>query len=374
MATGSRFQSKLPMWVQESLTGAIRSAVSLPLLMGFEPAMATARAAGRLFATSRINRKRFPRSATNLRIAFPWASEERIHELAVSGYEHLFQLGVEISYTPRLITEEGFRRQLSFSPIEPAVRALLSGRPIILLSGHSGNWELIGYSMSMLGFPMAATYRPLDLRPLDAWLFDTRQRRGLTLHSKFGSVRSIPIAMAEGMPAGFVADQSGGDRGVFVPFFGRLTSTYKSIGLLAKQSGATIICGNARRLSPQDSVPGGGVAGNAGTGGPPSMRYTVQLVDVFGPDDWNGRPDPLYYLTARYRRAIERMILQAPDQYLWMHRVWRSRPLHERSGKPFPDALRSKLAGLPWMTDSDLEGIVDRSDRDTRLVAEGAPL
>jgi len=366
MPTGSRFQSKMPMLLQEALTGVIRSAISLPLLMGFGPAMTAARALGRTFATSRINRKRFPRSAINLRVAFPDADEQRIHSLAVSGYEHLFQLGVEICYTPRLITEEGFRRHLSFSPIEPAVRALLSGKPIILLSGHSGNWELIGYSMSMLGFPMAATYRPLDLLPLDSWLFDTRQRRGLTLHSKFGSVRSIPIAMAEGMPAGFVADQSGGDRGLFVPFFGRLTSTYKSIGLLAMQTGATIICGNARRLHPLD--------GEGGESGSASMGYTIQLVDVFGPEDWNGRPDPLYYLTARYRRAMERMILQAPDQYLWMHRVWRSRPLHERSGKPFPDALRAKLGGLPWLNDASAEAIVDRSDRDARLVAAGSPL
>ncbi len=356
------------MWVQESLTGVIRSGLSLPLLMGFDPSMAAARAAGRAFATSRINRKRFPRSLTNLRIAFPEADEAQLRARAVRGYEHLFQLGVEICYTPRMITEEGFRRHLSFAPIEPAVRALLSGRPIILLSGHCGNWELIGYSISMLGFPMAAVYRPLDLRPLDSWLFDTRQRRGLTLHSKFGSVKSIPTAMAQGMPAGFVGDQSGGDRGVYVPFFGRLTSTYKSIGLLAMQTGATIICGNARRCGTDE--PGDWHR----AGGGASMRYRVELVDIFGPQDWEKQPDPLYYLSARYRRAMERMILQAPDQYLWMHRVWRSRPLHERSGKPFPASLRGKLSALPWLTETDVDRIIDRSDRDTRLVAEGAPI
>lgn len=370
MATTSRFQSKLPMWVQESITGLIRSSISLPLLIGFEPAMAAARAAGRAFATSRVNRKRFPRSITNLRVAFPEASDDRIHELAVSGYEHLFQLGVEICYTPRMITEEGFRRHLAFAPIEPAVRALLSGRPIILLSGHCGNWELIGYSMSMLGFPMAAVYRPLDLKPLDAWLFDTRQRRGLTLHSKFGSVKSIPTAMAEGMPAGFVGDQSGGDRGIYVPFFGRLTSTYKSIGLLAMQTGATIICGNARRCTP-DELPDWGDPSDVHC---PSMRYRVELVDVFGPQDWQGQPDPLYYLTARYRLAMEKMIRQSPHQYLWMHRVWRSRPLHERSGKPFPAAMRTKLAALPWLDSAAVDTIVERSERDTKLVAEGAPI
>jgi hypothetical protein len=49
-----------------------------------------------------------------------------------------------------------------------------------------------------------------------------------------------------------------------------------------------------------------------------------------------------------------------------MHRIWRSRPAHERLGKPFPNALREKMSQLPWMTDADVAAVVDRSERDAR--------
>ncbi|MFZ4576729.1 MAG: lysophospholipid acyltransferase family protein, partial [Phycisphaerales bacterium] len=232
----------------------------------------------------------------------------------------------------------------------------------------------IGYAIAMLGFPLAAVYRPLDLKPLDAWVREMRARRGLTLVSKFGAMRALPPVLQARFPVGLVADQSGGDRGLFVPFFGRLTSTYKSIGLLAMQTGAVIVCGTARRLRPEESPAPGALRTGFASFGPPSMRYAIELTDVFGPEDWEQQPDPLFYLTARYRRAMEKMIRGAPEQYLWMHRMWRSRAGHERHGKPFPPSLLEKLRALPWMTDESVAAVVERSDRDTRAVAEGVEL
>ena len=362
-------------WLQSA---AIRGAISLPLVMGVGPSLNTARSLGEWFATSRINRKRFPRALANLREAFPDASEDRLRELAIAAYSHLFQLGLEICYAPRLITEEGWPRHLVIENVEHGITPMLSKEPCILITGHCGNWELIGYAIAMLGFPMWAVYRPLDLRPLDAWLRQTRQRRGLTLVSKFGAMRTLPAALERKVPIGLAADQSGGDRGLFAPFFGRLTSTYKSIGLLAMQTRSRVVCGMARRLPVDvDSSAQGSDArlhGAARTIGPVSMRYRVDLGDVFGPEDWESQPDPLFYITARYRRAIEAMVRNAPEQYLWMHRIWRARPAHERQNKPFPPALKDKLLTLPWMTHADVDTVVERSNRDARdLLAGKAP-
>jgi KDO2-lipid IV(A) lauroyltransferase len=92
--------------------------------------------------------------------------------------------------------------------------------------------------------------------------------------------------------------------------------------------------------------------------------------DVFGPEDYLSQPDPLYYLTARYRRSIENLVRVAPSQYLWMHRIWKSRPRHERLDRPFPDSLRRKLGELPWMDDAGVEAIADQSDRDRAFLTE----
>ena len=65
------------------------------------------------------------------------------------------------------------------------------------------------------------------------------------------------------------------------------------------------------------------------------------------------------------------MVKRAPEQYLWMHRMWRARPTHERLNKPFPPALRDKLASLPWMTAADVEQVVARSELDREAIASG---
>ena len=358
-----------PRMMQTPLSMAIRLAFTPALAVGLPTATNLARGIARRFAAAPFNRKRLKRAMDHLAVAYPDWDEERRRVYAIRGYEHLFELGAELAYTTRQINHDGWLRHLSLTDIIPAIRPLLEGKPCILITGHCGNWELIGYSIAMLGFPMHAVYRPLDLKPLDEWVRTSRERRGLTLVNKFGAVRALPPVVGAGVPAGFVADQNGGDRGVFVPFFGRLTSTYKSIGLLAMQFNATIICGCARRLQPGEVLPRHPLPVGPVLDGAPSMRYAVETTDVFGPAEWSTHPDPLFYLTARYRRAIEMMVRRAPEQYLWMHRLWRSRPAHERQGKPFPDALRRKIELLPWVSSADVEQIVDRSRRDAADVS-----
>ncbi|MHC5008654.1 MAG: LpxL/LpxP family acyltransferase, partial [Planctomycetota bacterium] len=59
-----------------------------------------------------------------------------------------------------------------------------------------------------------------------------------------------------------------------------------------------------------------------------------------------------------YNRAMELMIRSAPEQYLWVHRRWKSRPRHERLGRPMPSRLIAKLESLPWLTPQDIDRVV----------------
>ena len=343
--------------VDEGVYLLIRTALAGMGSIPLEPCVEAARGIGRVYAHFPMNRKRVARAERNLAVAYPGWDQEQIREYAGYAYEHLFHLGVEMVHGPRLLTDDGWHRHLDLADVVPAVRTLVSAGPCLLITGHCGNWEMLGYTVAFLGFPMHALYRPLDLAPLDRWVRRTRERRGLTLISKFGAVRRLPPLVAAGVPIGFVADQNGGDRGVFVPFFNRLSSGYKSIGLLAMQFQTSVICAMARRLRPEERTS-------------PGLGYRVELVDCFGPGDWGEHPDPLFYLTARYRRAIELMVRRAPEQFLWMHRIWRSRPRHERLDRRFPAALEEKLRLLPWLSDADVEAIKDHSARDARTLAE----
>ncbi len=336
---------------------AIRTAMAGAGTIPLEAAVAGARGLARTYATFPGNRKRVGRAVANLSVAFPDWDQDRVRAYALRSYEHLFELGVELIQAPGLLNDDGWNRHVELVNIAPALRTLLEGGPCLLLTGHCGNWEILGFTIALMGFPMHALYRPLDLKPLDRWVRSARERHGLRLVDKFGALRRLPALASAGVPIGFVGDQNGGDRGVFVPFFNRLASTYKSIGLLAMQFNTPILCGLARRAPQAERRRG-------------CMGYRFEFIDGFGPADWNAQPDPLFYLTARYRRAIETMVRSAPDQYLWMHRIWRSRPRHERSQRPFPPALERKLRQLPWITDADIESIKAHSAKDARTLAE----
>lgn len=341
---------------------AVRGAITLSTVAEPDTTMAAFARLGRAFAGAPPNRKRLDRATAHLGQAFPDWSEERKREYALRGYEHLLMLGGELALMPRLMSQEGWPERAQMSNLRPAVEKLLQGRPCILVTGHVGNWEVCGTMLAMLGFKVHAIYRPLDSPTIDAWVRESRSRKGLMLLDKFSTARGLPEIFARNECAGFVADQNAGVRGLFVPFFGRLVSSYKAIGLMAQRFRAPVVVAWAKRV-------GGGPAGGPGTGlvqRSRALRFDMRIEDAFGPEDWESQPDPVFYITARYRRALEAAFRDAPDQVLWMHRFWKSRPPHERKGRPFPDALKQKLLGLPWMTEEELTRIIARSELDTR--------
>ncbi|MEM9064866.1 MAG: lysophospholipid acyltransferase family protein [Planctomycetota bacterium] len=343
-----------PAWTDPLFYYAVRALAAVPLIAGVDPSVRVADKIGHWFGSRKFNRKRIDRAIAAIEHGMPGIDRGRAEELALGAYGHLCRLAVEVAYLPRLITPEGLAERVELENVDPVIRALSEKRPLIFTTGHCGNWEVSAYVLGLLGFPLNALYRPLDNKPLDRWLRETRGRRGVTLVDKFGAMRDLPESMSKGEPVAFVCDQNGGDRGLFVPYFGRLASTYKSIALLALKHDAIIVSGNSERLPFTDAGP----------------RYRVVINDVFGPEDYRSHPHPAFYLTARYRRSMEQLIRRVPEQYLWIHRMWKSRPLHERQNKPFPERLKDQLRSLPWMTEDELDGIIRTSDSDRALLAE----
>ncbi len=372
-----RKRRKLPTFLQLPAYWAARAAIGTMLTGDLESNLRGARAIGRGWA--RFEPKRVKRAMENIAVAFPEMGEEDRRKHAIESYEHLFMLAVEMAYTPRLLNHDAWSERVRVGNLGPTVRHLTSGRPCVLITGHCGNWELMGYTLALLGFPIHALYRPLDLKPMDAWLRQTRERRGLMLVDKFGATETIPRIMERGGLVGFIADQNAGDRGLFVPFFNRLASSYKTIGLLAMQHEAPIICGQARRLNwsrdgnaeegQQGAADQNGLGFASWSGEP--FRYRLDIQDIIEPEDWKGQPDPLFYITARYRRAIETLVRKSPEQNLWLHRYWKSRPRHERIGRPLPGAMKDKIRALPWISADDLARIEEWSERDGAACAEG---
>jgi len=255
------------------------------------------------------------RAEDHIRRSFPEFDERRISEIALASMRHWAMLfGVEMFQTPRLIRPDTWARHVRLAPgLGDAIRILLSKRGCIMCTAHYGSFELLGYTLARLGFDITAVMRPLDNPKLNAMLLDAREAGGLKLLYKKGATRSAEDVLREGGALCFIADQNAGSKGVFVDFFGRPASTYKSIGLLAMEHDVPIIVGCARRVSER-------------------FDYEIELNRIIEPEEWRGHDDPLRWVTQEFSTAMEEFIRKAPEQYLWMHRRWKSRPKGEAPG------------------------------------------
>ena len=321
---------------------AVRSLSGLMHCFNVDQNLTTAAGVGSLFWN--FSAKHRQRAIENIAASFPEWSRERVFRTAKASVQNMIQVFlVDSLMMPRLITPDNWPQHVRIGPLGPVLERMIRHEPMLLITGHCGNWELLGFALATIGFPIHAIARPLDNRMLNRWLLTVREARGLQIITKFGATPLLQAVLRRGGRLGLIADQNAGEAGLFVPFFGRLASSYKSIGLLAMRYNAAIAAGIATRLNGR-------------------FEYEISSNDVITPDDWVDRPDPLFYITARYNRAIERMIRDAPEQYLWVHRRWKSRPKFERDGEPMPGSMIANLESLPWMTQAELDRIVASSN------------
>lgn len=234
-------------------------------------------------------------------------SEREIRRLTLRSMQQLVMMSFEAIFTPRLISAWTWPRYIRLVGLSEAMRLLLQKRGVILLTGHYGSWELLGFTLAALGFDMTAVMRPFDNPYLNRWLLEVRESRGLKLLYKKGATESAEEIIRDGGALCFIADQDAGHKGLFVDFFGRPASHYKSIGLLAMTAEVPIIVGYARRV---------------GRG----FQYEIGVNRIIYPEEWAPKDDPLRWITQEYAAAIEAFVREMPEQYLWVHRRWKSQP------------------------------------------------
>ncbi len=260
-----------------------------------------------------IDRKHRERALANLRRSFPEMSEQQRVKLARQSMQQLFMLFVEVLFTERMVHLDTWTRYVKIQNFRDVLRLLLDKKQgLILLTGHYGNWEILGYVLATFGFETTSVARPLDNPYVNQWLLGVREKKGQKIVSKKGAMEDVTDVLNRRGAVAFIADQNAGSKGMFVDFFGRKASTYKSIGLLAMRYEVPVVIGYARRLQGR-------------------FQFSVGAQDIIYPSDWKDEADPLRYITQRYTKAIEDFVRGDPGQYLWVHRRWKSRPKGEEA-------------------------------------------
>jgi KDO2-lipid IV(A) lauroyltransferase len=303
-----RRKKKPPSKVVQYLTYlGVRGFATVLHCLPLELCMGLAAGAGDLLYL--VDRRHRKRSMENLRLCFPNQPEAVYRRLTRDSFRLLAFLAVEFLVTPRYVRLNRLARHFVLGDkLGEALRLLVEQeRGAVLLGGHYGNWEVLGYVLAEMGFETSTVARPLDNPYLYDFVLGVREAKGHRIIDKTGAMSILPSVLEDKGAVGFTADQDAGPKGMFVDFFGRPASTYKSIGLLALRYDVPVVIGFGRRLGYD-------------------FRFKVDCQDVIRPTDWKQQKDPLRYVTQRYTRAIENNVRGEPGQYLWLHRRWKTRP------------------------------------------------
>jgi KDO2-lipid IV(A) lauroyltransferase len=255
----------------------------------------------------------------NLQMAFPGQyTDDQIDRTVRGVYRHFCTVVIEFMHMPRHYHLHNYKQYTVLHEPARMAEALLSGRPILFVTGHFGNWEMAGYALGLVGFQAHAIARPLDNPYLDQFVCSLRQRTGQKLLAKQGDFDNMEKLLREGGIIATLADQDAGPRGLFVDFFGRPASTHKAVALLALEHNAPII-----------------VCGTPTFAG----KYHMWAIDVIDPKDYESTHDPVRAVTQRFTTGLEMLIRQAPEQYFWVHRRWKHAPIRKKPGREPPKPL-----------------------------------
>jgi KDO2-lipid IV(A) lauroyltransferase len=275
-----------------------------------ERALALAGTLGRSWA--RLGGPRTAAARQHLRLAFPDWTERQRRQVLERSFANLARSFVELA-TLGALSPEDLRALADVEGLEhfEAARRASPTGGVIALTAHLGAWEILAALMAAHGIPIAVVQRSRDNPRLDALLARLRGRWGVELLPRGAAARAALRALREGKVLAIPFDQNASRReGVFVPFFGRPACTREAPVRLAMRTGAPVLPVFIERIGE-------------------SARHRVRALPPLElvPEDRGGdAAAAVVENAARMTAAVEAAIRRAPDQWIWTHRRWRTRP------------------------------------------------
>ena len=231
-----------------------------------------------------------------------FAGRERI---TTGVFDSVARLVVSFARFPQ-ITRDNVAEWIRYEGLENFQQAHARGKGVLVATGHFGNWELSAFAHAYLFAPMHIVVRPIDNARIDVLVESRRQLSGNRAIAKKDAARGILRALAAGDAVGVLIDQNTTpDQGVFIDFFGVKACAGSAFVKLAQHSGAAVVPGYALWSDKE-------------------RRYVLHFepaVEMTGDVQQD---------TQRVHARLEAAIRKNPDQWLWIHRRWKTRPPGER--------------------------------------------
>ena len=246
----------------------------------------------------------------HLKIAFPEMEPQRRRDLRQRSEIHFGNVAGEIAWLMHADTQQ-VAALCDITGEEHLHEALESGKGAMLITAHTGNWELLNARLGVAGIPMSIAVRDINDPRIDAFATKLRSRfGGDVIHRRPEAGRRLVAALKGNRVDGLLIDQDIRDLpGVFVPFFGREAWTPSGPASISLKIGCPTIPAFIHRQ--QDG------------------RHIVEVHPPLPKPTSGSTKDQIRQLTAAATAAIEKHIRAHPEQWVWMHRRWRTRPESE---------------------------------------------
>jgi KDO2-lipid IV(A) lauroyltransferase len=243
----------------------------------------------------------------NLELAYPEWTLERRRQTLRRLYRHLGWQLAEFAKMSGYTLDEA-NAFVEYEGLENWLDARDRGRGVLVVTGHLGAWELSSYYHSLAGHPMGLVIRRLDNPLVDAFVNRIRCLHGNRVIHKDDFARGLISAMRDGETVGILMDTNmTPPQGVFVPYFGVQACTASGLARVALRTGAAVLPGfllwdEARR------------------------KYILHFGECLDLQQTGDAEADILANTAMFTAAIESFVRRYPEQWLWMHRRWKTRP------------------------------------------------
>jgi KDO2-lipid IV(A) lauroyltransferase len=252
----------------------------------------------------------------NLRLAYPDLSDAERRRILRSLVRQVGWMAGEFAQFPRY-TRARIERIVVLDGFENFDAAQRLGKGVLFLTGHASAWELAPFAQALYGYPLHFLVRPIDNPRVEALVNRYRCLSGNTPIEKNKSARAMLQILRAGGTIGVLIDQNTSyEEGVFVDFFGVPACTTSGLARIALRTEATVVPGF---LFWDEHM----------------RKYRLRFEPAIELQRTGNEERDIRENTARFTRAVEDYVRRHPDQWLWVHKRWRTRPPGEKPIYPF---------------------------------------
>jgi len=310
-----------PFW-DSRVTAAVRGVIECLNALPAPVARWLGRAVGRL--VWKIDKRHRKQILWHMDLAFrDEKTRDEKERLCKAYFEHLGLSLIEFARM-RQVTRENVHDLVDFSEVKVFDELLARKKGLLCVPAHHGNWELCGHTVALLGYPLKSVARPLDNVSLNDLITSMREASGSEIIQKWKVLWKLKKLLDHGGIVTLSIDQNGGVAGKFVPFFGVLASTVSSPADLHLMTGTPIVVATLNRL-------------------PDGIRHKFNVWDVIEEKRTDDHQADVLRVLTRINAACEKSIRAYPEQWLWVHKRWKTRPPGEVPGA---DGLPPRAAAI----------------------------